>query len=154
MNQAISRYTSQLPRESTLQEIIRKGTPYAFGASTPELAYFCLAEVRCAAYVIIIKMHQAAELLEQFQGGTYRLSAGLGMGEEKRLAAAKQTTAIAQDVFLEVRRSAFPFRKNTWLIACPVSVRQTQLYTSPHGWDVPDHRSEPNTDCPPFICSG
>ncbi|KAG8959248.1 hypothetical protein FRC00_001788 [Tulasnella sp. 408] len=102
LNQAISRFTAQLPRDVTLPAIKKRGPPYAFSATVPHLAFFCLAEVRCAAYVVIIKMHQAAQLLEQFEGGVYRLSDGLGMGEEKRMAAARAVLEIATNVFEEL----------------------------------------------------
>lgn len=102
LNQAISRFTAQLPRDVTLPAIKKRGPPYAFSATVPQLAFFCLAEIRCAAYVVIIKMHQAAQLLEQFEGGIYRLSDGLGMGEEKRMAAARAVLEIATNVFEEL----------------------------------------------------
>ncbi|KAG8907413.1 hypothetical protein FRB99_004438 [Tulasnella sp. 403] len=104
LNHAITRFTSQMPRDVSLPAIERQGSPHYFGATTPLMAFLCLAEVRCAAYVIIIKMHQAAETLENFQGGAYRLSSRFGMGEEKRLNAAKATTAIAQEVFIELNK--------------------------------------------------
>ncbi|KAG8995080.1 hypothetical protein FRB90_000283 [Tulasnella sp. 427] len=102
LNQSISRFTSQLPRDVTLSGIRKRGPPYAFSATVPHLAFFCLAEIRCAAYVVIIKMHQAADLLENFEGGVYRLSDGLGMGEEKMMTAARAVLEIATNVFEEL----------------------------------------------------
>lgn len=109
LNQAISRYTSQLPRDVTIDAIQRKTPPYAFGTLYPPMAYFCLTEIRCAAYVIIIRMHQAAELLHNFQGGVHGLATGLGMGEDKKMAAAHATTRIAEEVVAELNKPGNDF---------------------------------------------
>ena len=100
----MSRFTSQLPRATTIDAIQSMPPPYAFGATYAPLAYFSLAEVRSAAYVVIIRMHQAAEQLQNFQGGEQGLGAGLGMGEDKKMAAAHATTAIAEEIFTELNK--------------------------------------------------
>ena len=100
----MQRFTRQLPREVTMQEIQECQPPYAFGATHAYSAFFCLAEVRCATYVIIIRMHQVDEQLQRFVDGDQSLGAAMYVGEEKKMKVAQETTAIAEHIFIELSK--------------------------------------------------
>ncbi|KAG9008562.1 hypothetical protein FRB93_006481 [Tulasnella sp. JGI-2019a] len=104
LNAALARFTANIPILVPPHLLRDQPPPFAYGATTAQSAFFRVAEVTAAAYVVIIKMHQAAEALNDFDP-ELRIDFGSTVSStEKRLTAARAIAKIAKEVATELNR--------------------------------------------------
>ncbi|KAG9038427.1 hypothetical protein FRB95_001284 [Tulasnella sp. JGI-2019a] len=104
LNTALARYTASIPTLVPLHHLRNHSPPFAYGATSAQAGFFRVAEVTAAAYVVIIKMHQAAEALNDFDP-ELRIDFGSTVSPtEKRLTAARAIAKIAKEVVTELDR--------------------------------------------------
>lgn len=96
--------------------------PYPYGAANAHLAFFRVAEVTCVAYLTIIQMHGAGEMLRSFDED-FRVDLTSESGSrDKRLAAARAVVDVAIQVVAELDRPDSVSPKEALRVSLPVSI--------------------------------
>lgn len=119
LNNALSRLTLNIPR-LVAPELL--APPYPYGAANAHLAFFRVAEVTCVAYLTIIQMHGAGEMLRSFDED-FRVDLTSESGSrDKRLAAARAVVDVAIQVVAELDRPDSVSPKEALRVSLPVSI--------------------------------
>lgn len=107
LNNALAHFTTSIPALVPPRLHQDQSGPFAYGAMTARLAFLGVAWTTCATYVVIIKLHRAAEALRSFNED---LNVNFGAASrEKCVAAAIHIARMAQEVVEELGRpDSFP----------------------------------------------
>ncbi|KAG9025869.1 hypothetical protein FRB95_009666 [Tulasnella sp. JGI-2019a] len=103
LNNCISRITATIPTLPSIESIERSQAipPFPFNTESAHSAFFSTADATAAAYVIIIQMHRAAELLKGYDQ-TMDVDFGETSSREKRVGAARAVATVAQKIVTEL----------------------------------------------------
>ncbi|KAG8852947.1 hypothetical protein FRB96_008466 [Tulasnella sp. 330] len=109
LNNSISKITTVIPALTSIESLQRdqSGPPFVFNTGTAQAAFFSTAEAAAAAYVIIIQMHRAAELLKGFDQAM-GIEFGANGSREKRVGAARAVANVAQKLVNEMSHVSNP----------------------------------------------